>query len=231
MFEPDGIGDYFPLGDYFGWRERLEAYWREEMPGEEKQRIHADHASRYTSYVSGKFSREIGSRDIYDIELTPLLPREYPTEFRTEKTQRSLGSLVMLPNSLLLVDEAFKSLIDVLEPSIHQFWPIQIISPKGVDYPTPYYGMLVQQYLDGFRPEFSDPKAWSKSQYSDHYNIVGNERASCAELAFSEAIIGNAHIWHDRRMRRPNLFISDTLQAEMKRAGLRVWRHYPTKSI
>jgi hypothetical protein len=133
MFEPDGIGDYFPYSDYFVWRERLEAYWRQEMPEEEKQRIHAGHASRYTSYVSGKFCREIGSRDIFDIELTPLLPQEYPTEFRTEKAQQSLASLIMLPNGLLVVDQALKSLIEGLEPGVHQFWKMQITSPKGVD--------------------------------------------------------------------------------------------------
>ncbi|NJM81491.1 MAG: hypothetical protein HC844_02480 [Tabrizicola sp.] len=231
MFEPDGIGDFFPHGDYVGWRERLEAYWREQMPEEEKRRIHADHASRYTYYVSGKFCREIGSRDIYGIELTPLLPREYPTEFRTEKAQRALASLIMLPSGLLVVDEAFKSLIEGLEPSVHQFWPMQITSPKGGNYPNPYYGLLVHRYLDSFRPELSDPKVWDKSKYSDHYNIVGSEKASCAEFIMSDAIIGDAHIWHDRRLRRPHLFISDKLQAEIKKTGLRVWRHYKTKSV
>jgi hypothetical protein len=201
------------------------------MSDEEKKRIFAPRPSRYASYVACKFRQEISSLGSCEVELTPLLPHEGPTEFRTEKTERSLGSMIKLNDRLLAVDETLKSLIEGLDPSVHQFWPMRITSPKGVNDPNPYYGMLVHRYLESFRPEVSLHSAWEKDSHRDVYRTIGSEKATCAMLAMSEAIIGGSHIWCERHLERPRLFMSDTLQASIKDAGLRVWRHYKMKSI
>ena len=233
--EPSGFGIYFPHGDYPGWKERLEAYWRNEMSEEERKRIQAPYPNDYNYYATRKFSREIGASIHLDgpVMLTPLLPNECPWEFRAEKTVRELGSLLKLKSMLLAVDEPLKALIVGLEPGRHQFWPLRITGPNGADYPVRYYAMVVHRYLDSFRPEQSTPGCWTKSdsQTLDWYYSRGDLKASYAGLALEESAIAGAHIWYERRLRSPNLFISDTLQAEIKRAGLKVWKHYRMKSV
>ncbi len=50
--EPGGFGIYYPQGDYPGWEERLEAYWRDQMTEDEKKRIEATVPSDYSFYAA-----------------------------------------------------------------------------------------------------------------------------------------------------------------------------------
>ena len=231
--EPSSFGMYYPNGEYVGWKDRLEAYWRNEMSEEEKTRIEANHPSDYISYVTRKFSGEIGTliRHHSFFKLTPLLPHECPDEFRTENNMREIGALML--GLGLIVSEPLKALIEGLEPGVHLFWPLRITGQRGSGYPGCYYGMQVRRHLDSFCPELSVTGCFTKSDSTslDWYYSRGDTKLSYAGLAMSESVIDDAHIWYERRLRDPRLFISDTLQAEIRRAGLKVWKHNKMKSV
>jgi hypothetical protein len=230
---PLGSGIYFPDGDYTGWKERLETYLRTEMPEEERIRIGARFPRDYIAHVSRKFAREVGSTYHSDgfIVLDPLLPHECPSEFRTERPMRELGALIYGHGAN--VSEPLKDIIEGLEPGVHFFWPLRMTGPKGVEYPVRYYGMQVRRFFDSFRPEQSDPGSWNKAPntITPIYRARGDAKAVYAGLAISEAEVAGAHIWRERYLYRPNLLISDTLQAEIKKAGLKVWKHNKMKSV
>ncbi len=131
------------------------------------------------------------------------------------------------------VSEPLKDIIEALEPGVHFYWPIRIMGPKGVEYPVRYFGMLVRRFFTSFRPELSEPGSWNKAPntMTPMYTTRANSKAFYAELAISEAEVAGAHIWRERHLYQPNLLISDTLQAEIKKAGLKMWKYYKMKSV
>lgn len=231
--EPTGSGMCFPDGGYPGWKDRLEVYFRTEMPEEEKTRIGARFPQDYIAHVARKFEAEVGSTyySDKDIVLDPLLPRECPDEFRTVRTMKELGAMIY--GYGVYVSEPLKDIIEALEPGAHFYWPIRMTGPKGVEYPVRYFGMQVRRFFASFRPELSEPGSWNKAPntMTPMYTTRANSKAFYAGLAISEAEVAGAYIWRERHLYQPNLLISDTLQAEIKKAGLKVWKHYRMKSV
>lgn len=224
LVNPQGIGDYFPSGDYVGRKEQLDHYYENEMSDAQKKEMGIEEKISYHEFGKKYFS-----------DLGPLAPGEMPQHFGVFKNYKTLGSLIQLNYRLHAVDETLKSIITRLEPDVHQFWPIRITLPKGQDYPVPYYGMVIRRFLNSFVVEKSAPGSWRKLGGGDHrvlYVPYSANKACCAGLALSQAAIGDAHLWRETMLDPgPNIFFSDTLQAEIKSAGLRITRHYKLKDV
>jgi len=210
MENPSGFGEFFLDGDYVGWDEAVKAYYLNEMSEEEK----AERGMQEYFDVLGfseKFTRDMG----------PMAPYECPTEFAVKHNRvKSFGSLIKLSDRLLAVDEALRDLIEELEPGVHQFWPIKITLPKGDPYPEQYFGLRIGQFLDSFRPGESDDGAWRER--NGWYRVQFPKKQYYAGLALSRQAIAASHLWREKILQRPGIFFSDTLQSEIKKAGLRV---------
>ena len=218
LIDPSGLGDYFPSGEHLGWREALEAFFQEQMTDEDRER----YSGRLTSYiyqVSRKFREDLGL----------LEPHEMPREFLAATPHKSLSSLIVTEGGLHAVDETLKDLIEGLEPGVHQFWPMRILMPGGKDYPTPYYGMVIRQFFDSFRPEQSVEGSWVGDP--SYYMAFGATKAHMKGLAFDKGVFGSAHLWRETRMRQPQVLMSDALQGAIEQAGLRIWRHFKAKEV
>jgi hypothetical protein len=216
---PRGFGDFFPHGDHVGWEEGLKRYFDEEMAAEQKAAFDNWHV-KYMGEVSRKFTEE--GRGM-------LKSHERPTEFRMLEARKSLGSLIALADGLLAVDEGLKEIIERLEPGVHQFWPLRITLPKGGEYPVPYYGMVICRFIDSFVPEQST--VHQVSEGSSSYFTNGPTKQDYAALALSTGAIAGAHLWRERRLRMPDVFFSDELQAVMTRSGLRMAKHHRLKAV
>lgn len=130
---------------------------------------------------------------------------------------------------LLAADDRLKGIIERLDPGVHRFWPLKIVMPRGIDYPAPYFGMLIGRFLDSFSPEQSDPEAFQASRGLFHVSI--DQKAVFARLAYSGHLIGSAHLWRERRMLTPEVMMSDELQAAIGEAGLRLPKHFKVSVI
>ena len=230
---PDSFGEFWPLGDFeydpkekdTGWYDRLRLHYLAQTPDEQIRLFDYrgfDHggngvgygASKYRTYVSGKFKHEFGTKDGPDsLPFSAAGAHEAPLTFDIEKTYASLGSLIMLNDRILAVDETLKAIIERLEPGVHQFFPIEIRMPKGEVFPKNYYTLVIGQYLDSYSPENSD---------EIKKNMNGR--------AFSKNAFGRAHLWRDRRFPMVNCF-SDELMTEISEAGLRIPKHYKMKEV
>lgn len=216
-----GLGDFFPPGDLIGWDEAIEAYYKTEMPEEDKIAMGIEKNLIYTPFTQ-KFSKDMGK----------LAPQELPNEFRTHKTERNLASFVKL--GFQAVDEELKTIIERLEPGVHQFWPMKVSMPNGQEYPKKYYGIVIHRHLKSFLPEKSDRESWMGGEFYPGkigYNTRADSKATYAGIALSKDIIGSAHLWREKELTDPNVFISDELQAEIKKADLRIPRHYKVKVV
>ena len=73
--------------------------------------------------------------------------------YRLSKPRKRLGAFISLPNRIYAVEAALKDIIEGLEPGVHQFNPVQILTSKGEPWPAEYFLMVVGRYLDSFRPD------------------------------------------------------------------------------
>jgi hypothetical protein len=226
---PSGFGQFWPEGQFEGkaansdgWWERMIAHYLAQSH-EEQQRLFDNggelDASGYASYVSGKFIHEQGAKESPDRPpFTPIEPHEAPLSFVTEKTYRTLGSLIALNFGLLAVDEALKSIIERLEPGVHGFYPIHLIMPKGAVFPNRYYALVIGQWFDSFSPDESSPDSWEKN--GEFRIFYSKTKKGISGLALSKTVFGNANLWRERRCGVWLTCFSDELRAEIERAGL-----------
>lgn len=238
MSLPSGFGEFFLDGDFegdgirpdaIGWSGRLKKYFNEQLAEDEKALFddgHGPDAVRYVSYVASKFRSEIGTKgDPCDPPLSAIAACEPPRSFDLEKRVKSIGSLVMLTDRILAVDEALKEIIERLDLGVHQFFPIKIRRRNGEEYPRAYYIIVVGQYFDSFSLEKSDQASFEKDGERGFFHK--ETKVDMGGLAFRKAVFGHAHLWRDRRMSREWLTcFSDELVAEITKAGLRIPKHY-----
>lgn len=237
MSIPSSFGDYWPEGDFEsldprgkgGWRDRLDRYYQSQSP--EVQKALYDHTqggdiASYPTYVTSKFSQELGVTPIHFPELAPLnsiKDHEPPQCYITAKSYKSLASVISL-GGLLAVDERIKAIIERLEPDTHQFFPIEIRMPRGKLYPEQYNVLVIGQYIDAFSPEKSREGSY-RERVRNLYSY-DDSKMGIASLALSKAVFGKAHLWGERRSIYPLVCLSDQLEAEAVNAGLRLPKHY-----
>jgi len=239
---PGSFGDFWPEGQFEGfsegrgvpltegWDERLYAYYGAQ-PAEIREKLFKFHGDMtYPHFVSGKFKYEIGSARRGEQPFTPILPHEPPQSFDTSKTYKSLASLIALNFGLLAVDDALKSIIERLEPGVHQFFPIAINMSKGQVYPIQYYVLVIGRYFDSFVPEKSNPDSFRT--FPDSNQVTNKEsKLGVTGLAMRKDVIGGAHLWRERRFMSLLTCFSDTLQDEIVKAGLRMPKHYKMMEV
>lgn len=248
MSLPSRFGEFWPEGRFeidpktheSGWGARLREYFRAQTP-ERQMELLDDvpdgdaNGAAYAYHVFGKFINEIGAADGRPgSHFSPIEPHEPPRSFKTAKTFQSLGSLIQLNDRIVAVDDALKAVIERLEPGVHQFFPIEIVMPKGGVFPKSYHVLVIGQYHDSFSPEHSDKDAWSDygPDYPDFYFYKYEEsRKGISGLALSAAVFDQAHLWRERRFNGILICFSDDLQAEMAKASLRLPPHYKMKKV
>lgn len=226
MTFPSVFGEFFPKGKMVGYQDVLNAHFDEFAIPEEKSRGLAGYRFRVTE----KFHSEIGSSRIYNPPLSPIKPHEWPTEFKIEKPREALGAFLKLPNRTYAVTSSLKSIIEDLEPGVHQFNPILIKNSKGENWPDSYHVIVVGRHLDSFRPEQSDPRCL-RSPGKSLFPYDDESKESYIGIAMDEGAIESAHLWSEHELRGPEFFLSDRLQSEIKKSGLRAPKHFKMKSV
>ena len=216
VVQPGNFGDFFPNGDYVGWEEGIKRYFDAEMSAEQRAAF-GNWDVRYRGDVARKFTEDMG----------PLEPHERPSEFRLMERAKSLASLIKLNDRLLAVDATLQAIIETLEPGVHQFWPLRITLRNGNEYPVAYYGMIIRRFIDSFAPKQSDVRQVGGSTFLAN----GPTKKDYGNLTVLKSAVAGAHLWHERRLLTPDVFLSDDLQAEITRRGLRIPRHHKLKVI
>ncbi len=235
---PKGFGEFWPSGDFEGWDERLTDYYYEQPPEVQKELFDYPEGPfsaelQYPFYVSKKMICEVGTKVRLEFPLiTAVLPEEAPTSFVTRKSHKKLGSLIMFNNRIIAADEELKALIERLEPDVHQFFPIEIIMPKGVVFPKKYYTLVIGQYLDSFVPEKSKADSFTESNVKPGFYKHEENKKGVNGIALSKAKFGEAHLWRERHLGGEWLTcFSDELITEIEAAGLRLPKHYQMKEV
>ena len=235
---PEGFGEFWPSGGFefdavkrkSGWASRLNAYYFQQNP-EAQTTLGAGRImiGDYGFFVNGKFANEVGTSLGRDPPLSPIQGHEAPRTFDTEKGQKTLGSLIMLNDSILAADDAFKSIIHRLEPGIHQFFPIEIRMPRGKILLDQYHVLVIGRYFDAYSQ--NDTEFGSVHEYPTGVVQVDTSKSGLNGLAVRKSVFSNAHLWRDRRFKADLTCFSDELMAEIDKVGLRLPKHHKMKVV
>lgn len=205
-----------------------EILYREEMTEADRAGLFPSSAAGYVTAVSRKFYCEVGTIVDHSV-IKPMAPHEFPSEVLLRKNYATLGAWLELQLGIIAVDERLKALIEGLEPGVHRFWPLRLVKPSGQDFPERYYGIVIDRFLDSFLPEATKPEVFKGE---GRYRISGiGTKSKYTALTLSMAVTNGSHLWRERNLTDPNIFISDELKAGIDAAGLKIPTHYKVKTV
>jgi hypothetical protein len=244
---PSVFNEFFPRGAFPGYREALAAHYNaEQRPGltprhpvefvfRSERPVQWDGQpyttfSDYMSDVTYKFHAEMGVPRPHKKPLLPIQPHEWPKKYVYEKIYKRPASLIQLHHGVCVVEEKLRDVIERLEPGVHQFHPIQMELPKGVEHPIRFHIIVVGRWLNSFSLAQSLPGGLQDTD--TRMPVVFPEtKENYAGTAMAASVIGSAHIWRERGLRGADFFISDMLKDEVTKAGLRLPPSYKMKSV
>lgn len=198
----------------------------------EKQALYNFRAPTYLTAVSELLTKDPNrTRAIDALPLRPLEENEWPSEYRLKKRYENLASIIEAGSATrrFLVDETLKVLIERLEPGVHQFRPIALTMPKGAVYPVQYYTIVFGNWVDSFSPELSDQDCYHLSTLS--YFVENYTKHDMAGLALSRQRFGTFHFWREKKLRVPEICISETLYDHIIRAGQVLPKHFKMREV
>ena len=217
MREPGSFGAFFPNGDLEEWEDRLKRRFDEMSPSEKAQ--YGGDAPGYLYHVAQKFRSGRGM----------LEDEEKPAELKTDRTYKDLGDLMMVVDGLLVVSEAFKDVVDAMEPGVHQFWPMRFVAPWGKPYDDTLFGMVIGSRLDSFSETDSDPASFTMTdgyplaEYSNPKKVSG--------LALSRSEIGGRHLWRESRLYGLDIFFSEDLVAKLTERKMKLPKMFQVREV
>lgn len=171
-------------------------------------RIHLDGDPRKIGYVDT--TRDEGRNALFEqgrlYAGRPVRPDHIPTRIQWS-SKRYPPYDVFMSRGIIHVSDAFKDIVEHLEPGVHQFFPIEAIYKDG-SFARQMYFFNICHRLDAVDRERATVQmrkiAWD--------SLTG-------EFAFSLDKIGGAHAWIDKRI-NPGRFLSNAVVTEIKKAGL-----------
>ena len=133
-----------------------------------------------------------------------------PTKLRLGGPRRNLTD-VQDPFGVLLVPEAFKEVLERLEPGVHDFYPVELFWKDGSSAGKRYW-FYPQHRIDSIDPE--------KTTYKRKFLWVGGGDET-EKLVFSRRAIGDRHAGIDKFMAAGGVsWISERFKQELEAAGI-----------
>lgn len=121
------------------------------------------------------------------------------------------------------VGERFRAIVEAFEPGVHEFFPIQLKSRKGVPYEEPYFLINVRQRFDSLLVKGVDV-AWGEMVAGGLTGMpylsgrIGNK----PPLLVSRSTIAGRHLWRNYWVGGgTGIMVSDELRAALVDAKIR----------
>jgi len=164
--------------------------------------------------------------------VAPIQSHEPPSYFLTEKSLSQLGSIISLTDRMWAMDEAAKSVIEKLEPGLHQFYRLEIRMPRNQTYPLPFYTFVCGQWLESFTPQDTAPGSFTEGNSADtKWYSINDSKAVISSLAMRRSVFKDAHCWRERGFNEWLLCFSDEAINRLIDAECTLPRHYRMKEI
>ncbi|MBD9375654.1 hypothetical protein IB238_23900 [Rhizobium sp. ARZ01] len=139
----------------------------------------------------------------------------------TQTDSNKLVDVFPLP-ALACVGERFRAIVESFEPGIHEFYPIQLKTRKGVPYEEPYFLINVGQRFDSILVKGIDLE-WGRRVAGDLEGIPYLSRMGTKPpLPVSRSTIAGRHLWLNYWVwEGGGIMVSDQLRAALMDAKVR----------
>ena len=150
---------------------------------------------------------------------------------RRKSRKKNLPPDFYRPGGIWVVSLAFKKIIDDLEPTRNQFFPIEVCEKTGEELAASYFLMNVTQACDVLDYEKSDMEsAWSEWKNPSGETVRVQQwylQYQPKFLVAAPSAIGDKHLWRGREQLGTCLFFSDALMARVQEAKLKGIASFP----
>ncbi len=154
-------------------------------------------------------------------------PAEVPKRVHLLSAHKTIPDFVAIEGRLSMSPEA-RALVEVLEPGVHQFFPVEIVRPRSK---KPIY-RLDGRVLDGpyslFNVQTALDAVWvERSEVDVAPDVRGDGRPLVSRLPGKWNIVlrrdltQGHHVWHGARQLKNDMFFSDALVRAIEARRLR----------
>lgn len=140
-------------------------------------------------------------------------PTHLPTRMRIGGGRRAVTDHGR-DNGLIFISERFKTLIEGLEPDVHQFFPVALVNRKG-DHLADHWFWVVCNRIDSVDRTLTTAILWRgvlwrpARDLPDEELPPGTDRTLRPKIVFNPAQIGLTHFWRDKFISGDFLYCSD----------------------
>ncbi|MEM9287828.1 MAG: DUF1629 domain-containing protein [Pseudomonadota bacterium] len=126
------------------------------------------------------------------------------------------------------VSQTFKDILESLEPGLHQFQPVEVITRSGAVSEMQFYYFRNLQCLDGcvdYEQSILSEDSIPGRRFSSRLASFMDD-----ELVMKKDVINGRHFWMDKQ-RSSLWFFSEDLQAEVERQKLKKLRYIHIREV
>jgi hypothetical protein len=157
--------------------------------------------------------------------LTSAVSQSAPTLLRLRPPHKFIPDIARLSSrSLELVSERFRTLVELVEPGVHGFYPVKVLDRDGKETARTYFLLKIMNIVDARR----DATAMLSPRERDEWLKSINRRFESG-LLFDGAAVTGKHLWRDKqRPTSSEFYVSDLLWNLIDQSRL---RHLPVRSV
>jgi hypothetical protein len=142
----------------------------------------------------------------------PVGKKRLPLRARETKGKKTFPDIFPMPG-LNAVSARFRDLVEEFEPSVHQFFPLELCYKNGTRVKEEYFTFNCTVSFDSLLVNLSEVK-WLKLDEPAECPLL-NVRRGFQNVLSRQQIAGH-HLWCGFRLRVPGLYVSDELHDRMK---------------
>ncbi|WP_278027866.1 imm11 family protein [Roseicyclus salinarum] len=165
-------------------------------------------------------------RPVHEFEIDPDC---VPREVLLDRPLKSFMDFFFINNGINVVSTRLREILERLDPGLHQFWPMNFRTKRGIRTDGQFHGMVVMGFANALSEEGSDllvvgpsmtPLPGGKSVPSKRKAILRHT----GNAAVRTDSLPACHLWWDHGLWPHYLLCSDALRQEIVDGGLNVFK-------
>jgi hypothetical protein len=155
-----------------------------------------------------------------------LNPKEMPESLPLKKGPKSLPAVFFSNGGIVVCSGELKSIIEELDPGLHQFILIKVILKTGQDAPGTHFILNVHHTLDTIVDEMTKSTKGSWTLPDDpkrHGRYLSEIAPKAGDVTVSRTKLTKTNLWREKAY--PDIYMmSDLLHDRIKNAGMRFFK-------
>ncbi|MGQ5719940.1 imm11 family protein [Pseudochrobactrum asaccharolyticum] len=120
------------------------------------------------------------------------------------------------------VSQAFKDAVELIEPGVHQFFPVEILLKDGTLYKDPIYFLNIATRVESINPELGGFNRSFNPKTPDRFYWSAASGKAEFLAVYKDRIAGRA-LWKDNRFGGIYDFASDALLEQLRKTAPNGW--------